>query len=238
MSHSFSLVWAQEEAQQLTEYHADKHSESYFKWVGMKISQKTVTLQAACISVRERIMNGMKKDQVAPFEKRIEAMAFDAILRARQKGMVELFTDAKGCNHCAVPPWKANSIRLFFEGLTAHPVVRKKTRDRTYWEEKEVDGETVPNKQILEIYPKLDCSQYQLREMLENQFNVQRKAKDSFQLLLKPPKTSKKSLSVILVSCVISICEITTRFLSNSDCSLWTSSQLQQSAGSTSRAVS
>ena len=237
MSHSFSLVWAQEEAQQLTEYHADKHSESYFKWVGMNISQKTVTLQAACISVRERIMNGMKKDQVAPFEKRIEAMAFDAILRARQKGMVELFTDAKGCNHCAVPPWKANSIRLFFEGLTAHPVVRKKTRDRTYWEEKEVDGETMPNKQTLEIYPKLDCSQHQLREMLENQFNVERKARDSFQLLLKPPKMSKKSLSVIFVSCVISICKITTRFLSNSDCSPWTSSQLQQRAGSTSRAI-
>ena len=192
MSHSFSLIWAQEEAQQLTEYHADKHSESYFKWVGMNISQKTVTLQAACISVRERIMKGMKKDQVAPFEKQIEAMAFDAILRARQKGMVELFTDAKGCNHCAVPPGKANSIRLFFEGETAHPVVRKKTRDRTYWEEKEVDGETVPNKQTLEIYPKLDCSQHQLREMLENQFNVERKAKDSFQLLLKPPKMSKK----------------------------------------------
>ena len=75
MSHSFSLIWAQEEAQQLTEYHADKHSESYFKWVGMTIPQKTVTLQAACISVRERIMNGMKKDQVAPFEKQIEAMA-------------------------------------------------------------------------------------------------------------------------------------------------------------------
>ena len=153
MSHSFSLVWAQEEAQQLTEYHADKHSESYFKWVGMTIPQKTVPLQAACVSVRERIMGGMNKDQVASFEKQIEAMAFDAILRARQKGIVELFTDEKGCNHCAVPPGKANLIRLFFEGETAHPVVRKKRGNRTYWEEKRLNGETLSVKKIC-ILPK------------------------------------------------------------------------------------
>ena len=154
MSHSFSLLLAQEEAQQLTECHADKHSESYFKWVGRTIPQKTVTLQAASISICERIKKGMNMDQVASFEKQIEAVAFDAILRARQKGMVELFTDAKGCNHCAVPPGKANSIRLFFEGETAHPVVRKKIGDRTYWKEKEVDGETVPNKKNIGNLPK------------------------------------------------------------------------------------